>query len=224
MQTRIIKTGIFTDEKMLGETPDIRFICVYLYTNSHIGLSDIYKIPVQLIQLETGFDITIIKLALDRLKERGILVHHNYLWVKLLRHDFASLVYSGEKNEVAKRKQQDLIPDDIVDYFNGFDTSMDTSIDSSYKSEIINHKSRIINQKPEKDKFGELQNVKLTPEEHNKLIDRFNEAFVNEKIFDLDNYIASTGKKYQSHYATILAWAKRDYDKGKQIKNNVAFS
>lgn len=150
MKTRIIKTGIYSNEKMLSLTPDVRFICIYLYTNSHIGLIDIYKVPVQLIQLETGYDITTIKIVLDKLQDIGVIKHFNYLWIQLTHSDFASLVYSGEKNENAIVKYISEIPKEIKDFFK-LDTSIDstiyTSIHTSYKSEIINNKSEIKNNK-----------------------------------------------------------------------------
>ena len=78
-----------------------------------------------------------------------------------------------------------------------------------------------------KKKYGELQNVKLTDDEHLKLINRFGDSATEMIIFDLDMYIASKGDKYKSHYATILTWAKRKGDeytqKQKTNKNNIAF-
>ena len=133
---------------MLSLTPDVRFIAVYLYTNDHIGLLEFYKIPLQFIQLETGYDISTIKIVLDKLQELEIIKHFNYLWVKLLRNDFASLLYLGEKNEIAVEKYLSEIPLEIKDYFK-LDTTMDTTMDTNDKSEIINHKSKIINKKPE---------------------------------------------------------------------------
>lgn len=56
--------------------------------------------------------------------------------------------------------------------------------------------------------FSEFENVKLTDEELEKLKSRLgNDAFT--LIDELGSYIASTGKRYSSHYATILNWAKR---------------
>lgn len=57
--------------------------------------------------------------------------------------------------------------------------------------------------------YGEFNNVLLTSEEHQKLLSYFGEDAVNGLIFDLSSYIESKGKKYKSHYATILNWAKR---------------
>lgn len=134
---------------MLSLTPDVRFVCIYLYTNSHISLTNVYKIPVQLIQLETGYDISTIKIILDKLQELEILKHFNYLWVQLLRDDFASLEYSGSLNNKAIEKYKKDIPLEIREFFN-IDSSIDTSIHTSNKSEIINNKLEIRNKKPEK--------------------------------------------------------------------------
>ena len=64
--------------------------------------------------------------------------------------------------------------------------------------------------------LGQFQNVKLTQEEHQKLKERFGESKTQKRIEALSEYISSKGKKYNSHYATILSWARRDGDYGKQ--------
>jgi predicted phage replisome organizer len=62
--------------------------------------------------------------------------------------------------------------------------------------------------KPVKHKYGEYANVMLTDDELNKLKESFHDW--QERIERLSGYIASTGKKYKSHYATIRNWAKKD--------------
>lgn len=59
-----------------------------------------------------------------------------------------------------------------------------------------------------KHKYGEYANVLLTDDE----LDKLKEAFFDwqERIERLSEYIASSGKKYKSHYATIRSWAKKD--------------
>lgn len=63
-------------------------------------------------------------------------------------------------------------------------------------------------EKPKKHQYGEYKNVLLTDEEHEKLSELFPD--LDERIERLSGYIASTGKAYKSHYATIRNWAKRD--------------
>lgn len=65
--------------------------------------------------------------------------------------------------------------------------------------------------------YGEFENVVLSDEEIEKLKIRFSDW--EERIEKLSAYMKSTGKKYQSHYATILAWDRRDKKKEKEGAN-----
>lgn len=59
-----------------------------------------------------------------------------------------------------------------------------------------------------KHKHGEYNNVLLTDEELEKLQAEYIDW--HERIERLSSYIASTGKAYKSHYATIRNWARKD--------------
>lgn len=59
-----------------------------------------------------------------------------------------------------------------------------------------------------KQKYGEFKNVLLTSEEYTKLCQNLDDA--DGLIERLSAYIESTGKKYKSHYATLLNWNRRD--------------
>lgn len=69
-------------------------------------------------------------------------------------------------------------------------------------------------QKPTKHKYGEYNNVLLTDEELEKLKDEYIDW--EERIERLSSYVASTGKKYKSHYATIRNWARKDQTQQKE--------
>ena len=62
--------------------------------------------------------------------------------------------------------------------------------------------------KPVKHKYGEYNNVLLTDEELEKLKTEYSDY--EERIERLSSYVASTGKSYKSHYATIRNWARKD--------------
>lgn len=62
--------------------------------------------------------------------------------------------------------------------------------------------------KPTKHKHGEYSNVLLTDEELEKLKAEYFDW--EERIERLSSYIASTGKVYKSHFATIRNWARKD--------------
>ncbi len=57
-------------------------------------------------------------------------------------------------------------------------------------------------------KYGDF--VKLTVDEHKKLIEYFGQLRTSGFINNLDNYLGSTGKTYKSHYHTILAWERKN--------------
>lgn len=63
--------------------------------------------------------------------------------------------------------------------------------------------------KPTRHKYGLYENVLLTDEDYQKLVAEFPHDY-SERIERLSEYIASTGKKYKSHLATIRAWARKD--------------
>ncbi len=63
-----------------------------------------------------------------------------------------------------------------------------------------------------KEKFGEFQNVLLSKEEKKKLFDKFGDL-TEQKIDNLSEYLAANKKHYESHYAVILNWSRRDTDK-----------
>lgn len=64
-----------------------------------------------------------------------------------------------------------------------------------------------------KEKYGVFENVLLTKEEFVKLKEAYSDYL--DRINRLSEYIASSGKTYKSHYATILSWARKDKTEGK---------
>ena len=76
------------------------------------------------------------------------------------------------------------------------------------------------NTKPVKHKHGEYNNVLLTDDELGKLKKEYFDW--EERIERLSSYVASTGKKYKSHYATIRNWARKDGVKRGEIGSNDA--
>jgi hypothetical protein len=67
-----------------------------------------------------------------------------------------------------------------------------------------------------KDIYGIFQNVLLTKEEHQKLINQFGEDSTKELIETLSRGIESKGYKYKNHYATILTWDRNEKKRNPQ--------
>lgn len=70
-------------------------------------------------------------------------------------------------------------------------------------------------QDDKKHPHGELQNVFLTTQELLSLKDKHPSQY-KDIIEDLSLYLSSTGRRYASHYATLLRWAKNGQPKAAQ--------
>ena len=86
--------------------------------------------------------------------------------------------------------------------------------DKIREEEIREDKSRVDKDidaliKPTRHKYGLYEKVLLTDEDYEKLKAEFPRDY-SERIARLDEYIASTGKKYKNHLATIRSWARKD--------------
>ena len=62
---------------------------------------------------------------------------------------------------------------------------------------------------PAKNSYGEFGNVKMTTAEFEKLVQAVGAERANALIEELSSYLASSGKRYKSHYATLLNWGRR---------------
>ncbi|CAI4138150.1 hypothetical protein [Clostridium neonatale] len=66
-----------------------------------------------------------------------------------------------------------------------------------------------------------IDKVKITQEQYDKLINKFNSELVNSQILALDNYIANgKGKKYKDHYRVLNTWCTSKQPK--QIKGQIS--
>ena len=63
-----------------------------------------------------------------------------------------------------------------------------------------------------KDIYGELQNVRLTKKEYDKIVERLGLDKTNYWISSLDAWLGE-GNKKKSHYATILNWDLKEKKK-----------
>ena len=62
---------------------------------------------------------------------------------------------------------------------------------------------------PAKNTYGEFNNVRMTTAEFEKFVQAVGAERANALIEELSSYLASSGKRYKSHYATLLNWGRR---------------
>ena len=81
-----------------------------------------------------------------------------------------------------------------------------STIEERKKNKNTKNKDKDEHTTPAKSSFGEFGKVKLTADEHAKIV----ASGLTDYIARVDAYKASTGKRYSSDYATILNWARKD--------------
>ena len=126
--------------------------------------------------------------------DSGIIVIKHWRMNNYLRND------RYKETNYKEEKQQIIVDDNLVYQMdtNGIHRLGKDSIGKDIEKEIYKEK--------DKKTYGEFKNVLLTDEEYHKL----EESNLLPYIEKLSSYIASKGKKYKSHYATILNWNRTD--------------
>ena len=193
----------------------------------------------QMLANQFGRPLTTIQLALKTFEQFGMVeVIDNILcvsnWEKYQSVDRLSEI--REYNRLAKQKQRQkkkLLQENVKDMSKTSQRCQDTDIDidieediekdniyisdsekeisSELDNESVNQKEKPI-KKTIRHKHGEYNNVLLSDEDFEKLKSEFPSDY-EERIERLSSYMASTGKSYKNHLATIRNWARKDRSK-----------
>ncbi|CZR99320.1 hypothetical protein CDFC105_72926 [Clostridioides difficile] len=60
----------------------------------------------------------------------------------------------------------------------------------------------------------DIEKVKLTKDEYDKLANKFGKKYIHDKIVSLENYIVNgKGNRYKSHYRALVTWGNADSSK-----------
>lgn len=89
-------------------------------------------------------------------------------------------------------------------------TESETDSKSEIESESESEFESVSKARTRTKKYGEHNNVELSDDEYGRLAERMGVSNRNSYIEKLSDYMAATGKRYQSHYATIRNWFRQD--------------
>ena len=115
---------------------------------------------------------------------------------------------SSIKQEQSSIKQEQSSTDNI----DSIVYNINNNIKEKYKRESAPQNTPETAKKPTRHKYGTYKNVFLTDEDMEKLKSEFPDDWRN-RIERLSDYIASSGKTYKNHLATIRVWAKKDKER-----------
>lgn len=174
----------------------------YLNKAGLIEYQGIYDNLAEEIALDIDEDIDIVKMTIAMLiKWHVIEEEDSNLYLSEMQTRIGSKTDSAIRVAKHREKLKMLQCNNNVTKCNSIQ-DIEKDIDKDIDKDI----EKDIKEKDKKEKFGEFNNVMLTKEEYKKL----ENANLILYIERLSSYIASTGKKYKSHYATILNWSRKE--------------
>lgn len=149
--------------------------------------------------------------------ESGVIVIKHWKIHNYIRNDrFKPTMYQDEKALLSEKDNKSYSLDDVgIPNDNQLTYQMDTQVrlgkvrlgkDSKEIKDVTPPPAK---PKPVRHKYGEYKNVLLTDQDMEKLQTEFPSDW-QDRIERLSSYIASTGKTYKNHLATIRNWARKD--------------
>lgn len=173
------------------------------------------EIPYTDEMLATQFNkpISTVRLALKTFEQFGMIEIINNMiflssWEKYQSTDrLATIREKDRERKRRKREAEKLLPQNSTEIPR---TSMDVPrLDIEGDIDIDKDKNKSISKKSPRHKHGEYQNVLLSDDDLEKLKAEF-PADWDQRIQRLSEYMASSGKSYKNHLATIRNWARHD--------------
>jgi hypothetical protein len=205
--TRMIKTKIWSDEWFSELSVDAKLLNIFLLSNKNTHICGYYQISVKEIMFYTGLTQKRIEAAFVEIIEN--VIYHDG-WVIIRNYPRYQNVTNNLKVQASIERALKEIPEYILNLNH---KSKSEAIDSL---SIGSKKGKTVEKPVGNDKkmYGEFKNVALTDEEKEKLKTKYGKSEALSLVEELSTYIKSKGKRYSSHYATLLAWARR---KGLQV-------
>ena len=209
--------------KQIGSMPEgdslllvwVQLLCLAGNVNDGGFIYLTKEIPYTDEMLATQFNkpISTVRLALKTFEQFGMIEIINNMiflssWEKYQSTDrLATIREKDRERKRRKREAEKLLLQNSTEIPR---TSMDVPrIDIEGDIDIDKDKNKIISKKSPRHKHGEYQNVLLSDDDLEKLKAEF-PADWDQRIQRLSEYMASSGKSYKNHLATIRNWARRD--------------
>lgn len=199
--------------------------CFWIFITDDCDHSGIWEVEAtQIVRLRIGQKIDM-NSALEAFNEDEKRIHvfdggRKWFIIPFIKFQYGNLneanrLHLAVKNELFKRGLLDMVLDP-----NGCGTPVKGPLERVKDKEQDKEKDKDKETLEDSKKpFGETGMVLLTSEEHEKLLVKLGERKTAEYITRLENYIGSKGKKYKSHYHTILSWTTNEKGSEIQVKS-----
>lgn len=207
--------------KQIGSMPEgdslllmwVQLLCLAGNVNDGGFIYLTKEIPYTDEMLATQFNkpISTVRLALKTFEQFGMIEIINNMiflssWEKYQSTDrLATIREKDRERKRRKREAEKLLPQNSMECPR---TSTDVPR-LDIEGDIDKDKNKSISKKSPRHKHGEYKNVLLSDDDLEKLKAEFPSDW-DQRIQRLSEYMASSGKSYKNHLATIRNWARRD--------------
>lgn len=204
-RSRNLKPSFFTNE-LLGElTPLCRLLFAGLWTLADRA-GKLEDRPFRIKAAILPYDSCNVDKLLNQLQEKEFILRYQIQVEKCIQiinfhkhqnphpKEAVSVIPSPESRGISTASNGNAGTSNAIPSLSSFPSSI--SIPSLSSGAVEKHKH--------------LDFVLLGEEEYQDLIKRFGQEGTDQRIKKLNNYVGSKGKKYESHYFTILSWEDND--------------
>ncbi len=212
----------FWDDPDLQDRPALqKLLYIYLFSNALCRPSGLYRISFKTMEFHLGLGRGFVG-AWKGLQGglKPLIMYDadlNLVWVigKLKRYikslDESNPIKKSVDHDISEFLKSPLIPYFLKKYEGAYKPLPGVHIPITTPIPLtIPKKEEGVGEEKKSDKTKFLEFVELKDEELKKLIDKLGEKNTQIWIERLNNYIGSKGKKYLSHYHTILTWHNRN--------------
>lgn len=190
-----------------------KLLCLAGTVNDRGGIYITQEVPYtdQMLSVQFNRPIATVQLALHVLEQFGMIsVIDDILrisnWEKYQNVDGMDKIREQTRKRVQQHRERQRLECNVTS------NATVTECNAIDKEEDKNKNKNKDKDKDIRHKYGSYKNVFLSDEEMEKLQKEFPLDY-NDRIERLSEYIASTGKSYKSHLATIRSWSRREKEK-----------
>ena len=192
----------------------LKLLCESVDHNGKLRFSDAIPYNEQMLSVVTNTNIDIVRCAIKVFSELNMMdvLDDGTLYMAEVQNMIGSAADNDNANRQRRfrEKQKTLSLQSVTDSVTknneskSIEKEKETEKETDREIEFIS-----ASPKPTRHKYGMYKNVLLSDEDYQKLLEEFPHDY-SERIDRLSEYIASTGKSYKSHLATIRACARKE--------------
>lgn len=225
MAIRNVDTDLWNDAKISENfTADDTYFWLFLLTTRYSNFAGCFEITPRQMQIDLKFaNVEKVEKLLDRFINEHRLIAYDYETHEILIFNWLKYnVNTSQSHRTAVEKHLEKVKNQsfkqaVYDILNGGHIGGIQGAYMPLKDKIKDKDNIKVNNKDKENKellkekkpYGELENVMLSDDEFEKLTIRYPYHY-QDYIDKVSTYIASSGRKYKSHYATVLAWLQKD--------------